>query len=164
MKRASAILTGLCLLLLLPYSLADARDRWTAQEANGWYAAQPWPLGSNYIPANAINQLEMWQADTFDPKRIDAELGWAQQLGIRPIFVLLDSCWDPRSTPGPQHPPIPGVHNCGWVQSPAAIELADPASYAKLRAYVEGVVGAFAKDPRILPNGSFAMTLEDCKA
>jgi hypothetical protein len=185
MKRGSVLLTGFCFLLLLPVSFAAARERWTAQEANTWYSAQPWPLGSNYIPANAINQLEMWQADTFDPKRIDVELGWAQQLGmntmrvflhdllwqqdsrgfkqrigtfldiaakhgIRPIFVLFDSCWDPRSTLGPQHPPIPGVHNSGWVQSPAATELADPASYVKLRAYVEGVVGAFANDTRIL--------------
>jgi hypothetical protein len=164
---------------------AAARDRWTAQQANEWYAGQPWPLGSNYIPANAINQLEMWQEETFDPKRIELELGWAQSLGmntmrvflhdllwqqdsrrfkqrigafldiaarhgIKPIFVLFDSCWDPTPRLGPQHPPIPGVHNSGWVQSPSAAELADPASYLKLRAYVEGVVGAFAADPRVL--------------
>jgi len=42
-------------------SLAAARDRWTVPEANAWYSAPPWVLGSNYIPANAINQLEMWQ-------------------------------------------------------------------------------------------------------
>ena len=34
-----------------------------------WYAKQPWLVGSNYIPATAINELEMWQADTFDPQR-----------------------------------------------------------------------------------------------
>ena len=34
--------------------------------------AQPWLVGANYVPASAINELEMWQADTFDPKRIDS--------------------------------------------------------------------------------------------
>lgn len=184
MKRTRYTWASVGLALLLASSLAGARERWTADAANGWYAQQPWPLGSNYIPANAINQLEMWQADTFDPQRIDRELGWAQQLGmttmrvflhdllwqqdprgfkdrigkfldiaskhgIRPIFVLFDSCWDPSPVLGRQHPPIPGVHNSGWVQSPSGAELADPSSYPKLRAYVEGVVGAFADDRRI---------------
>src|SRR5258708_24434336 len=93
MKGVAAILRGFGLLLLLP-SFAGARERWTVQEANGWYAAQFWPLGSNYIPANAINQLEMWQADTFDPQRIDLELGWAQQLGMNTMRVFLhDLLW-----------------------------------------------------------------------
>src|SRR5580700_3662940 len=159
--------------------------RWSEKQAADWYARQPWLVGSNYIPASAINQLEMWQADTFDPKRIDQELAWAEGLGmntmrvflhdllwqqdargfvqridtfltiaakhgIRPVFVLFDSCWDPSPKLGPQHPPIPGVHNSGWVQSPGATELADPASYQKLRAYVEGVLEAFGADRRVL--------------
>ena len=51
---------------------------------------------------------------------------------------------------GPQHAPIPGVHNSGWVQSPGAKALADPSQYPRLKEYVQGVVGAFAKDDRIL--------------
>jgi len=164
---------------------ATGLQRWSADQANAWYAKQPWPLGSDYIPANAINQLEMWQAETFDPKRIDTELGWAQKLGmntmrvflhdllwqqdpagfkqriqkfleiasshgIRPVFVLFDSCWESNPHLGPQHPPIPGVHNSGWVQSPGTAALNDPARYPKLREYVEGIVAAFAKDSRIL--------------
>jgi hypothetical protein len=42
------------------------------------------------------------------------------------------------------------VHNSGWVQSPGAAALKDPSQYARLEAYVKGVVGAFAKDQRIL--------------
>ena len=51
--------------------------RWSEAKANEWYAKQPWLVGSNYIPATAINQLEMWQADTFDPEddRQGARLG-----------------------------------------------------------------------------------------
>ena len=64
--------------------------------------------------------------------------------------MLFDSCWDPNPKLGPQHPPIPGVHNSGWVQSPGMAELTDPAAEPKLEAYVKVVVGAFANDPRIL--------------
>jgi hypothetical protein len=160
-------------------------ERWSEQKANTWYEQQPWLVGSNFIPATAVNELEMWQADTFDPQQIDKELGWAESLGmntmrvflhdllwkqdaagfkqrldaflsiaarhhIRPILVLFDSCWDPFPKLGPQHPPIPGVHNSGWVQSPGAVALQDPAQYPRLQEYVEGVVGAFGKDSRIL--------------
>ena len=48
-------------------------------------------VGANYIPANAINQLEMWQADTFDPATIDKELGWAEKIGFNTIRVFLHS-------------------------------------------------------------------------
>jgi len=163
-----------------------AETRWTAAQANAWYAKQPWLTGANFIPADAINQLEMWQAATWDPTEIDRELGWAQtrfgmntmrvflhdlawkedpdglkkrmdaflaiaaRHGIRPVFVLFDSCWDPDPKVGPQHPPIPGVHNSGWVQSPGRTELVDPAQDTHFRAYVEDVVGSFANDPRVL--------------
>jgi hypothetical protein len=66
------------------------------------------------------------------------------------VFVLFDSCWEPFPKLGPQHPPIPGVHNSGWVQAPGALVLADSTQYPKLEQYVKGVVGAFANDRRIL--------------
>ena len=64
---------------------------WTAEQANTWYAAHPWITGANYIPANAINQLEMWQAATFDPATIDKELGWAESIGFNTMRVFLHS-------------------------------------------------------------------------
>jgi hypothetical protein len=66
-----------------------ARERWTAEQANAWYAKQPWLVGANFIPSTAINQLEMWQADTFDPETIDRELGWAEKLGFTSMRVFL---------------------------------------------------------------------------
>jgi Cellulase (glycosyl hydrolase family 5) len=170
-------------LLALVASAADSR--WSETKANAWYAKQPWLVGSNYNPANAINELEMWQANTFAPTTIDRELGWAQSLGmntmrvflhdlpyrddpkaflgridqflaickrhkIRPLFVLFDSCWDPFPESGPQRAPKPGVHNSGWMQSPGAKALTNPAEYPRLEAYVKGVVGAFAHDKRVL--------------
>lgn len=180
MKTAAAFL-----LLLFLTAASFAQDlRWTERRAADWYAQQPWLVGSNYIPATAINELEMWQAETFDPQRIDLELGWAESTGmnvmrvflhdllwqqdaagfqkridvflaiadkhhIKILFVLFDSCWDPKPRLGPQHAPRPGVHNSGWVQSPGAA-LADRKQIPRFEAYVKGVVGAFAKDPRIL--------------
>jgi len=159
--------------------------RWSEARANTWYAKQPWLVGSNYTPATAINELEMWQAETFDPQRIDLEFGWAESLGfntmrvflhdllwqqdaagfrkridtflgiaekhhIKILFVLFDSCWDPHPQLGKQHAPRPGVHNSGWVQSPGAVGLQDPTQLPRLEGYAKGVVGAFAKDQRVL--------------
>jgi hypothetical protein len=182
LKKIIIVVVALCLVATGTWAQAN---RWTEKEAADWYAKQPWLVGSNYIPADAINELEMWQADTFDPKRIDLELGWAEAIGlntmrvflhdlpwqqdaagfqkridiflqiaakhhIKPLFVLFDSCWDPQPHLGKQHAPKPGVHNSGWVQSPGAKALQDPSQYPRLEAYVKGVVGAFAKDERIL--------------
>lgn len=67
---------------------------WSVERAHAWYAAQPRILGANFIPASAINQLEMWQADTFDAERIDLELGWAAALGMNTMRVFLhDLLW-----------------------------------------------------------------------
>jgi hypothetical protein len=67
----------------------QARDRWSAQKAMDWQAHTPWLCGSNFIPSSAVNQLEMWQAETFDANTIDRELGWAQALGFNSMRVFL---------------------------------------------------------------------------
>lgn len=68
--------------------------RWTEERANAWYAEQAWPVGANYVPRTAINQLEMWQADTFDLPAIDQELGWAAGIGMNTMRVFLhDLLW-----------------------------------------------------------------------
>jgi hypothetical protein len=85
--------TQLFLFLLLT-TLCLAQSRWSEQQANNWYKKQPWLVGANYIPTNAINELEMWQADTFDPVQIDKELGWAASLGMNTMRVYLhDLLW-----------------------------------------------------------------------
>ncbi len=68
---------------------APARDRWTPAQAKAWHKDHPWLVGCNYIPNSAINQLEMWQADTFDLPTIDRELGWAKSLGFNSVRVFL---------------------------------------------------------------------------
>lgn len=62
---------------------------WTAQRACDWYDARPVPCGFNYLPRTAINPTEMWQAETFDLKTIDEELGWANAIGFNSCRVSL---------------------------------------------------------------------------
>lgn len=173
------------ILLLCRLAVAAPEGRWPERKAVEWYDRQPWLVGSNYVPATAVNELEMWQADTFDPRRIDLELGWAEGLGmntmrvflhdllwqqdaegfrrridtflsiaarhrIRPMLVLFDSVWDPNPRLGRQPAPRPGIHNSRWVQSPGRKALEDAAERPRLEAYVKGVVGAFARDGRVL--------------
>ena len=88
---ASLILGGLHL---------SAQDhRWTEDQAAKWYAQQPWLVGANFVPSDAVNELEMWQAASFDPKEIDREFGWAESIGMNTMRVFL--------------------HNLVWEEDPA---------------------------------------------
>ena len=163
----------------------DTAGRWSESRAQDWYARQPWLVGANFVPSDAINELEMFQAATFNPGLIDKELGMASGIGmntmrvflqdqlwladphgmqqrlnqflaiaarhgIRPMLVLFDSCGETDPHLGPQHPPTPGIHNSGWVQSPGKQRLQDPAVEPELQRYVQGVIGAFGQDERVL--------------
>jgi hypothetical protein len=68
---------------------SDVRDVWTKEQANEWYKQWGWLRGCDFIPSTAINQLEMWQAETFDPATIDKELGWAEGIGMNCMRVYL---------------------------------------------------------------------------
>jgi len=183
-------LMNLALLLLLAGCSTTSnpptapRSQWTPEQANAWCSKQPWLAGCNFSPSTAINQLEMWQADTWDPATIDRELGWAQDLGFTSVrvflhdlvwkhdrqgliermekflqiadrhkigvmFVLFDGVWDPFPKYGKQREPRPHIHNSGWVQSPGADLLKDPAARAELKDYVQGVIRHFRTDRRV---------------
>jgi hypothetical protein len=157
---------------------------WSEERAAAWQADRGWRVGCNFVPSSASNQLEMWQAATFDRETLERELGFAGGLGftslrvflhdlawredpagfcerieilldaadrqgIAILPVLFDGVWNPHPTPGPQPEPRRRVHNSGWVQSPGADMLADPARQDALEPYVEGVLGRFRDDPRI---------------
>src|SRR5947209_11013960 len=69
--------------------------RWSESKAKQWIEKQGWLVGCNFIPSNAINQLEMWQEETFDPQMLDRELGWAADLGLNTMRVFLhDLAWE----------------------------------------------------------------------
>jgi hypothetical protein len=73
---------------------AQENKVWTKEQANKWHDQQPWLVGANFLPSSAINQLEMWQADTFDPQTISKELSWASSIGMNVMRVYLhDLAW-----------------------------------------------------------------------
>jgi len=76
--------------------------RWSEEKANEWYEKQPWIVGCNFVPSTAINQIEVWQEDTFDPETIDRELGWAKGLGFNTVRIFL--------------------HNLVWEENPEAFK------------------------------------------
>ena len=80
---------------LLPGRPLEDRARWSIERARRWGEETPWLLGCNFTPSTAGNQLELWQADTFDPETIDRELGWAaERMGMNSIRLFLhDLCW-----------------------------------------------------------------------
>ncbi|MFN3651444.1 MAG: 1,4-beta-xylanase [Armatimonadota bacterium] len=99
MKSRFATVLALAAGLLLLARPAGAEARWSPEQANEWYRKTGWLVGCNYAPRTAINQLEMWQKETWDPKTIDQELGWAESLGFNSVRVFLhDLLWkdDPR--------------------------------------------------------------------
>lgn len=162
--------------------------RWSREKANEWYEEQPWIVGCNFVPSTAVNQIEMWQEETFDLETIDRELGWARQIGFNTVRIFLHNLvWEENPegfknrldqllnvadghqirviitfftngtfddilmpTLGKQNPPIPGVHNSGWVQSPGSDIVNDPSQWSPLEKYVKDVVGTFKDDDRIL--------------
>lgn len=63
--------------------------RWSVEKANEWYAQMPWFVGCNFAPSTAINQLEMWQEETFDMATIREELSLARFLGFNIVRVYL---------------------------------------------------------------------------
>jgi hypothetical protein len=90
MKRLALVIS-----LLANAAAVAQTPQWTATAANDWYARQPWMVGSNYIQSNTVNQIEMWQQETFDGDRIDLELGWGESLGINTLRVFLhDLLWE----------------------------------------------------------------------
>ncbi len=93
LKLPVVLAAGAALTEVPPASAAPSR--WSPDRADRWYQAQGWLLGANYITSNAINQLEMFQADSFDPRRIHTELGWARSAGLNTVRVFLhDRLWD----------------------------------------------------------------------
>jgi hypothetical protein len=108
--KLSTSIRFLCLLAFLhcliisgmePVSVLDnpsQTNRWSIEKVNHWYEDQPWLVGTNFGPSNAINQLEMWQADTFDPETIDRELALSASIGMNSHRVYLHNLlWEQDS-------------------------------------------------------------------
>ena len=79
------------LLLVIALGTLNAQEHWSREKAKAWYEKHDWITGANFVPSTAINQLEMWQKDTFDPETIDRELGYAEEIGFNTMRVYLHS-------------------------------------------------------------------------
>lgn len=62
---------------------------WPEDRAAAWLSERGWLRGCNFIPSTAINQLEMWQEESFDEATIDRELGYAEAIGFNSVRVHL---------------------------------------------------------------------------
>lgn len=154
--------------------------RWSVASVNAWHAKYPWIMGYNYIPSTAVNQLEMWQEETFDPETVDRELGLGAAIGLNAVrFWMHDIAWkiDPdgfkkrlnvflelckkhgtwavptfftNGGTGPELEIRPGPQTVGWLQSPGLLVVNDPSKWSYLEDYVQDVLETFGRDSRIL--------------
>lgn len=90
-RIAASLISTVCAVLLVSAcgGHGEASGRWTAEQANEWYEGVEWPVGCDYVPAYAGNQLQMWDGATWDAEAIDRELGWAEDLGFNSVRVFL---------------------------------------------------------------------------
>src|SRR5450432_1955718 len=106
MKNANMIKTSsLLMLLIITIATVNAqseREPWSVVKAAAWYSQYDWLRGSDFIPHTAINQLEMWQAGTFDTAAIDHDLAFAQSIGFNMMRVFL--------------------HHLAWQEDPAGFK------------------------------------------
>ena len=103
LRIASSI--AILVICICSSAVSWSQERWTVEQAKKWQEERGWLVGANYLPAYAINQLEMWQIGTYDPERIDKELGWAQSLGFNSMRVFLHDL-SPSQDRRHCHPPI----------------------------------------------------------
>ena len=91
LKKILPLFAFLCLVVQVGLTQNGKAENkvWTSKQANAWYKKQPWFVGPNFLPSTAINQLEMWQTETFDTLTIDKELTLAQSIGMNAVRVFL---------------------------------------------------------------------------
>ncbi len=142
-------------------ALADAPGRWSTEKAATWEKKHGWLVGCNFAPAYAINELEMWQADTFDLKEVNRELDLAQSIGFNSVRVFLhDLLWD-QDSKGFLHRmdqflAAADHHHIGvmfvpfdscWDPFPALGKQRDPKPHTHNSGWVQSPGQAILKDP-----------------
>ena len=84
-------LSFLLLLVTALVSRAGVPCRWSTEKAEKWAEDKGWIVGCDYVTATAINQIEMWQEESFDPQTIDRELALAESLGFNTVRVFFSN-------------------------------------------------------------------------
>lgn len=96
MKRYVILLA----VLILSACTEPSKGRWSAGQARDWWTGTEWPVGCCYVPTYAINQLEMWQADTFNPQVLDKEFSLCESLGFNTVRIYLHELLWFQDAPG----------------------------------------------------------------
>ena len=93
MKSNQRVLRSISFILfffiLLPVGAQKPGVQWSKDKAWKWYNDNPWFCGFNYIPANAINYMAMWDKTSFSPETIEKELALAETTGFNALRVVL---------------------------------------------------------------------------
>lgn len=63
--------------------------RWQPDRVHQWHQQLGWQCGFNYLPRTAVNFVDMWLPDQFDPSLIRQELAWARQVGFNSVRTNL---------------------------------------------------------------------------
>ena len=93
MKRTLLLLT--ITVALFTQQATAQRPVWSKEKANEWYKHYGWLRGCDFITHTAINQLEMWQAESFDTAAIDTDLKYAESIGLNCMRVFLHhAAWE----------------------------------------------------------------------
>ena len=126
---------------------AGSFDLTTIEQELGWAEA----IGLNAIRTNLPHIVWIHDPDGL-LARLDAFLAAASAHGMRTMLCLFDDCaFSGREPyPGPQDPPVPGIHNSGGAASPGREVVRDRDAWPGLRRYVEDVVSRFSDDARVL--------------
>jgi hypothetical protein len=94
-KKMTKSTLSILLLVATLHTQAQQSRIWTKEQAKVWQEKQGFRVGANFLPSSAINQLEMWQKESWDPQTIDKELGWAEAIGMNVMRVYLhDIAWE----------------------------------------------------------------------
>jgi Cellulase (glycosyl hydrolase family 5) len=94
MMKIQRLVAIVGLYFIVNFATHAQQSVWSVEKANAWYQKQGWILGANYLPITAINQLEMFQKETFDVKTIDKELALAASIGMNTMRIFLhDILW-----------------------------------------------------------------------
>lgn len=140
-------------------------NQWSTAKANEWYGSQPWLVGTNFGPSTAINQLEMWQAETFDPATIDQELALSASIGMNTHRVYLHNLLWEQDADGflervDQFLSIADTHNIKtmlvlfdgvWHPQPKLGPQTQPTPHKHNSGWVQGPGATYLKDKSTYP-------------
>jgi len=138
----------------LPRTAVNSTEMWQTETFDAKTIKQElsWARRAGYNNVRVFLQYVVWRDDANGLRqRFDRFLAIAaaNEIGVMPI-LFCDCAFAGREPyVGRQDPPVPGVHNSGWVPSPGLKRVVDRSAWPELERYVKDFVGRFGRDPRV---------------